>query len=545
MSANKQKWGVEGMAAVEVNLDALIKREDFAAGGAPAPGTLDTTIGIHHLTGYWIETLRKPDFQRETAGWKPEKIVDLVAAFLDGDLVPAIILWRSGQHTFVIDGAHRLSAMLAWIHDDYGDRTQSLNFFDHQISDEQSKIAEKTRAAVNKHIMPYATYAAMVKDIFSAPVEYRKRLGNFAQNAFVAQWVPAVDANSAQDSFFKINQAATPLDPTERRLLLHRHSAVAIATRAINRRGAGHPYWRGFDAPIQRQIEGLGAEIHDALYMPPLGGAQIKSSDVPVAGRGYSALPFLFDLVSLVNGVGIKDSTTTDKVVDKLQNDENGSLTVEYLQKVWRKISRITTNEPGSLGLHPLVYFYTRGGNFQPMALLSMIAVVDRLVQSKRLDAFTDIRCRFESFLMDHKEAVTLIVKKQGSGVRSRPAVEAFFELIMAQLWAGATDEQMMAALAADKRYYTLAAPAPIRAGADDAPRRFSTGVKTAAFVAELMTQGVRCAECGTLVHRNSMNTDHDVRRQDGGTAHTGNARITHPYCNTGYKERRVSQDLK
>lgn len=435
--------------------------------------------------------------------------------------------------------------MLAWILDDYGDRNRSLSFFDHQISEEQKKMAEKARALVKKKIGTYAEYAGMVKDIFSAPEEYRKRLGNFANNSFVAQWVPAVDAKSAQDSFFKINQSPTPLDPTERRLLLNRHSAVAITTRAINRRGAGHPYWRAFGGPVQEQIEALGAEIHDGLYRPPLGGMPIKTSDVPVAGRGYSALPFLFDLVSVINGVGVKDSTTTDAVTDKLGPDTDGSQTVEYLQRVRRKLSRITTNDPGSLGLHPLVYFYTRGGNFQPMAFLAMVAVVDRLVAKGRLDAFTDIRRQFEGFLMDHKEAVTLIVKKQGSGTRSRPAVEAFFELLMERMWAGNSDEQIMEVLATDKRFYTLVTPPPIRVGSDESPRRFNSAVKTAAFVTELMQHGVRCAECGTLVHRNSMNTDHDVRRQDGGGANIANARITHPYCNTGYKEGRVSRAVE
>src|SRR5215471_1798259 len=54
---------------------------------------------------FFYPVLRKPDFQRETADWTPEKIVDLVQSYLDGDLIPAIILWKSNDnHVFVIDG---------------------------------------------------------------------------------------------------------------------------------------------------------------------------------------------------------------------------------------------------------------------------------------------------------------------------------------------------------------------------------------------------------------------------------------------------------
>ena len=75
-------------------------------------------------------TLRKPDFQRETASWEPQVVADLIGSFLDGDLIPSIILWRSPDtgNIFVIDGAHRLGALIAWVQDDYGDKELSRTF---------------------------------------------------------------------------------------------------------------------------------------------------------------------------------------------------------------------------------------------------------------------------------------------------------------------------------------------------------------------------------------------------------------------------------
>jgi hypothetical protein len=522
-----------------VNLDALIPREDFATDSSQTAGTLDNTISIHHLTNnaFFLSSLRKPDFQRETANWSPAKVVELIAAFLDGDLIPAIILWRSGQYSFVIDGAHRLSAMLSWIYDDYGDRRRSLNFFENQIPEEQIKLAEATRKLVQQQIGTYAMYEDAARDMFNAPEELRKRLGNLAQYSFVAQWVPSVDSEAAQNSFFKINQSPTPIDQTERRILKARRSAAAIATRAINRAGSGHRYWGAFDSATRSRIESLGKEINTALYLPPLGGMPIKSSDVPVAGRGYSALPFLFDLVTLTNSVQIKDSTSSGKSSDQLKEDADGRDTIAYLESVKKVADRITTTSAGSLGLHPLVYFYTRGGTFQPIAFLATIKVIERLIASGDLNRFTSVRAEVERFLMEHKEAFTLIVKRQGSGARSRPAIEAFLMKVISGFWDGKNGAEVLDSIAQDARFAFIAVPQPIRSGNEDGDKRFSAATKTAAFVTELINNGVKCGICGALVHRNSMQTDHVVRKAEGGGAHAGNAQLSHPYCNTTYKE--------
>jgi hypothetical protein len=524
------------MAANGVNLDALIPREDFAAESAPFKGTPMGTISMGLLADeFFVQGLRKPDFQRETTSWTPQKIVDLIAAFLDGDLIPAVILWRSGQYVFVIDGAHRLSAILAWIYDDYGDKSRSITFFQNQVPEEQTKLADATRKLVAAQIGTYASYRDAGRSIEFAPDKVRERVGMMNSNAIIAQWVPAVDATGAENSFFKINQAPTPVDPIEKRILRARSSATAIATRAINRGGVGHKYWSDFEAPIQRELEEVGKAIYDALYLPPMGGLPIKSSDVPVGGRGYSSLPFVFDLVNLINSIGAKDT---------LVKDADGLTTVRFLRNVWDRVQRITTTHPGSLGLHPLAYFYTRGGTFQPIAFLAVTQVVKRLADRGQLNRFTDVRRAFESFLMAYKEAFTLIVKRQGSGHRSRPALEAFLEMALEGLWAGKEPTEIIADMAKDNRFSFFATAAPIRE-ATRTDRSFSTSAKSAAFVTELAESGVRCSICGGLLHRNSMHTDHKVRKEDGGGANSANAQVAHPYCDSTYKEQKAATRKK
>lgn len=121
----------EDMAAAKavVNLDALIARADLAAPGGPSDEIASLTLVGLEPKGMLFPWMRKPDFQRETAVWTPDQVADLVITFAKRDLIPALILWRSGQQVFVIDGAHRLSALIAWVHDDYGDGVESKNIF--------------------------------------------------------------------------------------------------------------------------------------------------------------------------------------------------------------------------------------------------------------------------------------------------------------------------------------------------------------------------------------------------------------------------------
>lgn len=538
-------WGAEEMASNVVNLDALIPREDFVVTTQGGNTNQLDRISVVHLEGpFFGPDLRKPDFQRETIQWTPAKVVDLVRAFVDGDLIPAVILWRAGQYVFVIDGAHRLSALMAWIFDDYGDRKRSLDFFGGEITEEQRRIADRTRKLVNKQIGSYAEYLAMRGRPEAASEDMKKRLSNLGTNAIIAQWVPTTDAESAENSFFKINQAATPIDPTERRILKARRSASAMAARAVTHGGTGHRYWLAFDKDTREAIEAHGKAIYHSLYDPPMGGSTLTTLDVPVAGRGYNALPFIFDLVNQSNGVAVEDTSASSVAKDVLPPDPDGSATLSYLKTVQKRVERITGDNPGSLGLHPVVYFYTRSGTFQPIAFLAISRLVEELSAKNKLADFTRVRRAFEDFLIDHKEAMSLLIHKFGSGSRSLPWLQKYCDRVLQGLWSGQDAVQIQAAFAADPDFAFLTVPRPSGVRPESARQkgRFNSGTKTAAFFAAALPSGTRCGICGALAHKNSMHIDHVQRVQDGGAHHAGNAQVAHPYCDSTYKEQMVAK---
>ena len=90
----------------KVNLDAFIPREDFESQDNSFQTTNITTVGIRDLEerAFFYNVLRKPDFQRETNEWEPGRVCSLIESFVNGELIPAIILWKNpGNYIFILD----------------------------------------------------------------------------------------------------------------------------------------------------------------------------------------------------------------------------------------------------------------------------------------------------------------------------------------------------------------------------------------------------------------------------------------------------------
>ncbi|MGA8095886.1 MAG: DUF262 domain-containing protein [Steroidobacteraceae bacterium] len=272
-----------------VNLDALIRREDFTVNIDPQKShPLDEADRMKIIeiepTSLMFRWLRKPDFQRTTAHWSPTKVAGFIESFVSGDLIPALILWQSdASGIFVIDGAHRLSALVAWVHDDYGDGGISLGFFEGSIPPEQKAAALEARKLVATKIGSYND----IKHGANLTPERARFASNLAAGGITLQWVRG-DASRAERSFHTINTEQTPIGDLEVRLIRDRKSANAIATRALVGAGTGRYSPPSFSDLTNGQIKLLAKDVYADLFVPPL-ETPIKTLDLPVAGRGYSA----------------------------------------------------------------------------------------------------------------------------------------------------------------------------------------------------------------------------------------------------------------
>ena len=75
---------------------------------------------------------------------------------------------RKRQHLWN-DGAHRLSALIAWVHDDYGDKHTSMRFFDNIIPQEQERTAENARRLINSTVGSYNDRALLSETLTLLP----------------------------------------------------------------------------------------------------------------------------------------------------------------------------------------------------------------------------------------------------------------------------------------------------------------------------------------------------------------------------------------
>jgi hypothetical protein len=519
----------------KVTLDALIEREDFEVEANPNPGKKKETISIEDIKAdsFFFSNIRKPDFQRETNEWDSQKICELIKSFIEGDLIPAIILWRStGGFLFVIDGSHRLSALSAWVNDDYGDGKISKLFYDGVIPDEQLKIAEETRKLIQKKVGSYNDFRSALTSPDEVKPEIVKAAKSLAALAIQLQWVEG-DASKAENSFFKINQQAAPIDKTELKLLESRKKPNSIAARAIIRSGKGHKYWSRFSKEIQDQIQEIAKEINKILFEPKL-QTPIKTLDLPVGGKLSSAqtLPLILDFVNIVNKIDFNNKDFNNKEVN---DDLTGKTTIKFLNKVKKVADRLNSNHKSSLGLHPILYFYSQNGQHRTVSFLAGVDFVMKRDERKKLKEFIDVREKFEDFLQNYDYLITQIYEKHRDVQKSYKHISNFFEQVVIHLKAGKTlDDTLSQIISSDDfKYLNIRNK---EKSITSSTKEFNTNKKSEIIIKELLRSVPRCKICNGLIHRNSISIDHIQRKEDGGLATSDNGQITHPYCNTGYK---------
>ncbi|WNG19333.1 HNH endonuclease family protein [Cystobacter fuscus] len=509
--------------SLKADLDALIPRSDFRIARDTDDSLMSTTMKITDLEigAFTFGALRKPDFQRETSDWEPKKIVELISSFLNGDLIPAIILWKNGDLLFVIDGSHRLSALIAWVQDDYGDGERSRKFFDYQLPEEQEKAAEQTRKIVEERLGAYRDHQNAIKDPDKYPPETVARARRLGGLALQLQWVRG-DAEKAEESFLRINQQASLISQEEMLLIKSRRKPNAIAARSIIRRGTGHKYWSGFSERVQAEVQDLAQEVYELLFTPAL-QYPIKNIELPIGGRVYSStgLTMVFDFVNLCAGAESSD-------------DIDGSKTIEYLKRCRRVARLLSSKEPSSLGLHPAIYFYSWTGKQQPILLLVVTKLIMDLELHKKLPAFIAVRRPFEEFLLKNKPLINQVVRKYGTKGSGKKHLLDFYQYLL-NAFSDTVDAGEVLARLASAPHYSFIQPGEI-AYSSSSGAQFSSDVKSGVIIQECFKAALRCAICGGFVPSQAISIDHKKRRVEGGSSDAANAQVAHPYCNTGIK---------
>ena len=502
-----------------VNLDAMIVREDFHVDSGYVVSNRFKQLKANDLRvdSAMRFMLRKPDFQRETRDWNVTQITNFIDSILERHFIPSIILWQNSVGAiFVIDGAHRLSAFMAWINDDYGDGEISTEFYNQRISDEQVNLANKARTQIEKKIGRYGMYQDALKNLQKYPEDVRKKAMGLESFAFDIQWIEG-DVSVAEKSFFNINQKAVPINTTELKILEARNKPLGIAARAIAYSGSGYKYWKGFELEVQEEIESVAKAINDLLFLPKT-KRPITTLDVAVAGKNQMDLQLICDLLVYSN-----DTISEEK-------DYDGKETLEVLKNTKKILEIINSKEPGSLGLHPIIYFYSKKGNFKPANFYATVLFVRELKQKKQFDKFTSVRADFEEFIYKNDYIFEQINRNFRSTKKSAIPLKELFVFIMDSLSDKCNESEIRQTI--KKKYNKI----NLVNDDEEVGESFNVNRKSETYISTALKSVVRCGICGGVVHVNSTSVDHIVRKRDGGLGCVENGQITHPYCNTGYK---------
>ncbi len=515
-----------------VNLDAMIKREDFAAGdGDNSSFETINNISVRDLVsgGFTMPILRKPDFQRETNHWTPEQVVSLLECYVNGDLIPSVILWKSPSYLFVIDGGHRLSVLKAWVEDDYGDGQLSHKMFGHEISAEQRKAAEKTRKLVKDRIGTWGYYKSLIDNSEDLTTEQRKKISTITTRGFQVQWVQG-DTDKAETSFFNINMKGTPLDDLEELLLRNRKKPIPIASRAIIRAGKGHRYWSCFEDEMAEKIEQEASELHRILFAPEL-KRPVKTLDLPLGGsKGIrTAIQVLIDFLLM----SVRKQQSPLPEITNFDDDKTGQETVDVLRKASILASRITGNDNGSLGLHPAIYYYGPSGRHStPMFLGTVSLIAEKLANNDKafFKKFTEVRSRLEELLILNKDLIAMILQKN----ISRHRASKYHELLSGII------KELSLGLEVTEDSIIKISKLEGKVLAGDFKRTSSTITpeeKSKVFIHVALKTAITCPICqGYLDTEKSVSYDHIVRVREDGSGGAENVQLTHPYCNQAVK---------
>ena len=136
----------------------------------------------------------------------------------------------------MIDGSHRLSALAAWINDDYGDGAISKALNEGVIPEEQLEIAEGVRNIVRKKIGPYSDHKMAIQHPEKVRPEIAEQAKVLATISIQLQWVEG-DSQNAELSFRKINEQGVPINATEKKILNARTKPIGYASRAVTKAG--------------------------------------------------------------------------------------------------------------------------------------------------------------------------------------------------------------------------------------------------------------------------------------------------------------------
>ncbi|TLD71488.1 DUF262 domain-containing protein [Phragmitibacter flavus] len=561
-----------------VYLDHLIQRDGLlyerSGNQAGDIGDYRKTLLIRDLENSGQRALlRKPDFQRATYAWSPKDCVDLLEAVLTEQVVPSVILWLDSYGSqYVLDGGHRISVLLAWIKNDWGDGPEVRALGDEHLEEAAKEAADQVRdllkerriGTFEEHKQAINVYESMTDSGRDPKVLMADSMLMMANNyrrwqsveaGFPILWVRG-DYQKAEESFLAINKSGQRLSEWETALVENRTGAFARVVMSIAFPNRARHCWPSQDlsstekAHLQvttSKITEIRKRLFEYPYLQPIRDYKQPLLGHPAA-QPDSGPTYVAEILTVVEGRRGLPSDTRDLLqrdkssqgCDVIKNAER--LTSETLEG----LDNIYGPSPRSLSIMPLVYCYNGEGQCVRALLYGflhwIISGTETQITNRKF-AFTYYRRSFEAVLLTEKRnIVARFSRRIGSGGEVTLQLGRYFNGLLQLLIAHGgecvgTDFSASHAILLESSSLKKQSPSSVNSDAEPvkiSQSRFYSGTVKKRLQVETIVKGLSmCEICGGYFYPGS-NTqiDHNKRYRDGGQTSVENGRFVHPFCN-------------
>lgn len=237
-------------------------------------------------------------------------------------------------------------------------------------------------------------------------------------------------------------------------------------------------------------------------------------------------------LIEFLTIAGAK-TPASPKGIGEYEDDMTGEETLSVLARALEVLNRISGNSPGSLGLHPAVYFYNERGKHNRYLFLGITQLIAERVRNNDesfFKKFSTVRAKLEKFLMDNKSWLSLLLTNMSRSQRISKTRDLFSYLVTNfESDKKVSPEAAISHLGLRGRFFDVEGT--------HSRAKFSDDAKSIAFLKAATLSALKCPVCaGLLDPRKSVSYDHKVRVREGGTGDANNAQLAHPYCNTAVR---------
>lgn len=515
--------------------------------------------------------LRKPDFQRATYAWTPEACIELLDSVINDQVIPSIIMWPSvdSGYDFVLDGAHRISVVMAWLRDDWGQgfMTGPEIPFEEEESRHIQEAATRVRQLVELKIGTFADFGRAAKrfdevvEAGEAPksaldqrtlqqARFHQRLSR-GDIGFDILWVEG-NYEKAEQSFLKINSTGKPLTEWERKLIENRNSSFARTVMSVSYPASAKYYWPD-DAPQGQDYETLREKIddivsgvtnlHDTLFKPTY-QTQIKRLKQPLLATAESEKrPYwVAELMTIIAG-GRGQESETEKLLSRDSNaTERDIINTGFalMGDIQTTLEHVTGATPRSLGLVPALYFYSENGRYVRSLLYGLVYWLvsngsdETILARKRV--YCAHRAAFEAVLMSRKQSiVNRLSRNSGSGPEVTFPTARYYQRLLEIL---IEHQDSIDSQSFERDYMKLLEGLTSKKNkasetSEAKSRTFTESQKNTLWLREQLARLSKCGICGGMIDpEEDVQHDHILPVFRGGTTTPTNQRMVHPFCN-------------